>query len=60
MILLITYDFSTLVSALQKISLFELAKITTPNIKPMTINDYDDPPLTMDISLDTKYWKKYL
>jgi dTDP-4-dehydrorhamnose reductase len=44
----------------KKISMFDLAKITTPDIKPMTIEDYDGPPLTMDMSLDTKRWKKYL
>ena len=43
----------------KKISIFELAKMTTPQIKPMTINDYSGPPLTMDMSLDTKKWKKY-
>lgn len=43
----------------KKISVFELAQMTTPNIQPMTINDYDGPRLTMDMSLDTEYWKKY-
>jgi len=43
----------------QKISMFELAKITTPGIKPMTINEYSGPDLTMDMSLDTQRWKKY-
>jgi len=43
----------------KKISVFELAKMTTPQIKPMTIDDYAGPPLTMDMSLDTKKWKKY-
>ena len=43
----------------KKMSVFELAKITTPNIVPMTINDYSGPPLTMDMSLDTERWKKY-
>ena len=44
----------------KKISVFELAKMTTPNIKPMTIKDYSGPPLTMDMSLDSKRWKKYI
>ena len=39
--------------------MFELAKITTPDVKPMTIDDYEGPPLTMDMSLDTEHWKKY-
>ncbi|KAF6245770.1 sugar nucleotide-binding protein [Nitrosopumilus sp. b2] len=43
----------------KKISMFELAQITSPDIKPMTINDYQGPPLTMDMSLDTEKWKKY-
>ena len=40
-------------------SVFELAKLTTPNIQPMTISDYVGPKLTMDMSLDTERWKKY-
>ncbi len=43
----------------KKMSMFELAKITTPEIQPMTINDYSGPRLTMDMSLDTERWKKY-
>ena len=43
----------------KKMSVFELAKLTTPNIKPMTIDDYIGPKLTMDMSLDTERWKKY-
>lgn len=43
----------------KKMSIFELAKITTPEVKPMTIDDYSGPPLTMDMSLDTERWKKY-
>ena len=43
----------------KKISVYELAKMTTPDIQPMTIEDYSGPPLTMDMSLDTEKWKKY-
>ncbi len=43
----------------KKISVYELAKITTPDIKPMTIKEYSGPKLTMDMSLDTERWKKY-
>ena len=43
----------------KKMSIFELAKMTTPQIEPMTIDDYTGPPLTMDMSLDTNKWKKY-
>jgi dTDP-4-dehydrorhamnose reductase len=35
----------------EKISMFELAKITTPDIKPMTLAEYYGPPLTVDMSL---------
>ena len=43
----------------KKISMFALAQLTTPDIKPMTIDEYQGPPLTMDMSLDTERWKKY-
>jgi dTDP-4-dehydrorhamnose reductase len=43
----------------KKISMFELAKLTTPDIQPMTMNDYSGPPVTIDMSLDSKRWKKY-
>jgi dTDP-4-dehydrorhamnose reductase len=43
----------------KKISIFELAKMTTPKIKPMTMKDYSGPPVTIDMSLDSKRWKKY-
>lgn len=43
----------------KKISMFELAKLTTPEIQPMTISEYSGPRLTMDMSLDTERWKKY-
>ena len=43
----------------KKISMFDLAKINTPEIEPMTIKDYSGPKLTMDMSLDTERWKKY-
>ena len=44
----------------KKLSMYDLAKITTPSIKPMTIDEYQGPPLTMDMSLDTERWKKYI
>jgi dTDP-4-dehydrorhamnose reductase len=43
----------------KKISMLELARISSPEIQPMTINDYSGPRLTMDMSLDSKKWKKY-
>jgi len=35
----------------KRMSMFELAKITTPDVQPMTIEEYSGPPLTMDMSL---------
>lgn len=35
----------------KKISMYELAKITTPDVEPMTMEDYSGPPLTRDMSL---------
>jgi len=43
----------------KKISMFELATLTTPDIQPMTMNDYSGPRLTLDMSLDSICWKKY-
>ena len=43
----------------KKLSMYDLAKITTTSIQPMTIDEYQGPPLTMDMSLDTERWKKY-
>lgn len=43
----------------KKFTMFELAKLTTPNIQPITLKEYSGPPLTVDMSLDTIRWKKY-
>ena len=43
----------------KKFSLFELAKIITPEIQPITLKKYSGPPLTVDMTLDTIRWKKY-
>ena len=43
----------------KKLSMYDLAKITTTSIQPMTIDEYQGPSLTMDMSLDTERWKKY-
>ncbi len=43
----------------RKLSMYELAKLTTPDIEPMTLADYQGPPLTIDMSLNTVRWKKY-
>ncbi len=43
----------------KKLSMYELAKLTTPEIQPMTMQEYDGPRLTIDMTLDTERWKKY-
>jgi len=43
----------------KKISMYELAKLTTPEIQPMTMDDYSGPPLNIDMSLETIRWRKY-
>jgi dTDP-4-dehydrorhamnose reductase len=35
----------------KKMSMYELAKLNSPDIRPMTMQDYDGPPLTVDMSL---------
>jgi dTDP-4-dehydrorhamnose reductase len=35
----------------EKLSMYDLAKITTPDVQPMTLKDYSGPPLTVDMSL---------
>lgn len=35
----------------EKVSMFEIAKITTPDIKSMTLAEYKGPPITIDMSL---------
>lgn len=43
----------------KKLSMFELAKMTTPEVEPMTLEEYSGPRLTIDMSLGTRRWKKY-
>jgi len=38
----------------EKLSMYELAKITTPDVQPMTLTKYSGPPLTQDMSLISK------
>jgi dTDP-4-dehydrorhamnose reductase len=35
----------------EKLSMFELAKIVTPNIQPMTLAEYTGPPVTVNMTL---------
>jgi dTDP-4-dehydrorhamnose reductase len=37
----------------ERLSMYELAKITTPDIKPMTLADYQGVPLTIDMTLSS-------
>lgn len=44
----------------RKMSMYEIAKITTPEVKPMTLRDYHgEARLTVDMTLDTIRWKRY-
>ena len=43
----------------KKMSMLELAKLTTPDVQPMTLSEYNGPRLTIDMTLDTIRWKKY-
>jgi dTDP-4-dehydrorhamnose reductase len=42
-----------------RLSMFELAKKLSPEVQPMTLNEYDGPTLPVDMSLDTVRWKKH-
>lgn len=35
----------------RKISMFDLAKMNSPDVQPMTLSEYKGPPLTVDMSL---------
>lgn len=41
------------VAGWKKLSMYDLAKMTTPEILPMTIDDYHGAPLTMNMTLDS-------
>lgn len=43
----------------RKLSMLELARLTTPSVQPMTLSEYTGPKLTVDMTLDTVRWKKY-
>ena len=44
----------------KRISMYELALLAgSKNVGKMTLQDYKGPPLTIDMSLSTKRWKKY-
>ena len=43
----------------QILSMYDLAKLTTPNIQPMTIDEYVGPHLTKNMTMGSTYLKKY-
>jgi dTDP-4-dehydrorhamnose reductase len=44
----------------RRMSMYELALLAgSKNVGKMTLNEYDGPALTADMSLSTKRWKKY-
>ncbi|MBI2627792.1 sugar nucleotide-binding protein, partial [Candidatus Nomurabacteria bacterium] len=44
----------------KRMSMYELALLAgSKNVGKMTLKDYKGPPLTVDMSLSTKQWKKY-
>lgn len=44
----------------KRISMYELAKLAgSKDVGKMTLEEYDGPPVTVNMSLSTKKWKKY-
>ncbi len=43
----------------QRMSMFELAKITTPDIQPMTLSEYHGVPVTVDMTLSSNRIKPF-
>ena len=43
----------------EKMSLYEVVKITTPDVQPITLKEYDGPPAPVDMSLVSKRIKPY-
>ena len=43
----------------ETLSMYSLAQLTTPDVLPMTLSDYQGPPLTRNMTLDSTRWKKY-
>jgi dTDP-4-dehydrorhamnose reductase len=43
----------------RKLSMYELAKKITPNIKPITMKQYQGPELTINMALKSTKWKSY-
>lgn len=43
----------------KKISMYDYAVAGGSQVEPMTLKDYSGPPLTINMSLATKYWRPY-
>ena len=43
----------------EKISMLELARMTTPRVEPMSLSEYKGPPLTVDMSLKSTRIKPF-
>ena len=44
----------------RRMSMYELAKLAgSKKVGKMTLDEYDGPPVTVDMSLSTRKWKKY-
>lgn len=43
----------------ETLSMYSLARLTTPDVLPMTLSEYQGPPVTINMTLDSKRWKKY-
>ncbi|MHA1428088.1 MAG: hypothetical protein ACTSQI_19065, partial [Candidatus Helarchaeota archaeon] len=43
----------------RKISMYEYARTGGSDVEPLTLDQYNGPPLTCNMSLTTKYWKHY-
>ena len=44
----------------KRISMYELARLAgSPDVGKLTLDEYQGPPVTVDMSLSTKRWKKY-
>lgn len=43
----------------ERMSMYELARITTPDVGKITLEEYEGPPLTRDMGLATERWHEY-
>lgn len=43
----------------RRMSMYEYAVAGNSTVEELTLDEYNGPPLTIDMSISTKYWKKY-